>query len=214
MDLSSAAAYDREHLWHPYSSMTGPAPTYLVDSARGVTLRLRTPDGPVEAIDAMSSWWCAIHGYGVPELDSAAVGQLARMSHVMFGGLTHEPAIGLGRRLIELTAEPLQHVFFADSGSVAVEVALKMAWQAHAPEARHTLFTIRGGYHGDTFAAMSVCDPDGGHARDVPGTRARRTCSPRDRPRASTGRPTTPRCGHGSLRPGRCSPSTPPTSPR
>ena len=164
MDLTSAGSYDREHLWHPYSSMTHPTPAYHVDSATGVTLRLSTPDGPVEAVDAMASWWCAIHGYAVPELDAAASAQLARMSHVMFGGLTHEPAVGLARRLVDLTPDPLQHVFFADSGSVAVEVALKMAWQAHARGgvSRHKIFTLRGGYHGDTFAAMSVCDPDGG----------------------------------------------------
>jgi adenosylmethionine-8-amino-7-oxononanoate aminotransferase len=162
MDLTTVAAFDREHLWHPYASMTTPGPAYPVESAKGARLRLSTPEGPVEVIDAMSSWWCAIHGYAVPELDAAAVGQLARMSHVMFGGLTHRPGVELAARLIDLTPEPLQHVFFADSGSVAVEVALKMAWQAHADRGRHKIFTIRGGYHGDTFAAMSVCDPDGG----------------------------------------------------
>jgi adenosylmethionine-8-amino-7-oxononanoate aminotransferase len=167
-------AYDQAHVWHPYSSATDPAPSYLVESAADVRLRLRRPDGrAVEAVDAMSSWWCAIHGYAVPELDAAAVAQLGRMSHVMFGGLTHEPALELARRLLELAPRDpsgdtgLQHVFFADSGSVAVEVALKMAWQVHAAAGRPrpALFTVRGGYHGDTFAPMSVCDPvNGMHA--------------------------------------------------
>ena len=114
----------------------------------------------MEVIDAMSSWWCAIHGYAVPELDAAIRGQVGRMSHVMFGGLTHEPAVELGRRLVELSGLP--HVFLADSGSVSVEVAMKMAWQAQAGTGRTRFFTIRGGYHGDTFSPMSVCDPDGG----------------------------------------------------
>jgi adenosylmethionine-8-amino-7-oxononanoate aminotransferase len=156
--------FDRDHVWHPYASMTVPAPTYRVSRASGVRLTLDVEGREVEAIDAMSSWWCAIHGYAVPELDAAARAQLDSMSHVMFGGLTHSPAIELARRLIDLTPDPLQHVFFADSGSVAVEVAMKMAWQAHAADGlrRTKMFTIRGGYHGDTFAAMSVCDPDGG----------------------------------------------------
>jgi adenosylmethionine-8-amino-7-oxononanoate aminotransferase len=161
-------AFDRDHLWHPYSSALVPSEPYLVESASGVRLRLRDRDGsPVEVIDAMSSWWCAIHGYAVPELDAAAVAQLGRMSHVMFGGLTHEPAVQLARRLLDLAPDGLTRVFFADSGSVSVEVALKMAWQAQAATGRprRRLFTIRGGYHGDTFAPMSVCDPvDGMHA--------------------------------------------------
>jgi adenosylmethionine-8-amino-7-oxononanoate aminotransferase len=161
-------AFDRDHLWHPYSSALLPSEPYLVESASGVRLRLRDRDGsPVEVIDAMSSWWCAIHGYAVPELDAAAVAQLGRMSHVMFGGLTHEPAVQLARRLLDLAPDGLTRVFFADSGSVSVEVALKMAWQAQAATGRprRRLFTIRGGYHGDTFAPMSVCDPvDGMHA--------------------------------------------------
>jgi adenosylmethionine-8-amino-7-oxononanoate aminotransferase len=172
LPLADLLAYDRRHLWHPYSSALAPSTPYLVESAAGVRLRLRLPGGESqEVIDAMSSWWCAIHGYAVPELDAAAREQLGRMSHVMFGGLTHEPAITLARRLVELAprvagqdASPLQHVFLADSGSVSVEVALKMAWQYHvnAGRPRRRMFTILGGYHGDTFAPMSVTDPVGG----------------------------------------------------
>jgi adenosylmethionine---8-amino-7-oxononanoate aminotransferase len=156
---------DREHVWHPYASMTEPTQTWLVDSAQGT--RLRLADGR-EVIDAMSSWWCAIHGHGHPAIDSAAHRQVDLMSHVMFGGLTHRPAIELADRLVTLTPEPLRHVFFADSGSVSVEVAIKVALQAQRgrghPE-RTALLALRGGYHGDTFAAMSVCDPvDGMHS--------------------------------------------------
>lgn len=168
-DVQRLLALDRAHLWHPYSSATIPSEPHLVESAAGVRLRLRLADGSArEVIDAMSSWWCAIHGYAVPELDSAAHAQLRRMSHVMFGGLTHEPAIALAERLVDLTPAPLQHVFLADSGSVSVEVAMKMALQmalqtAGATGSRRTrFFTIRGGYHGDTFSPMSVTDPDGG----------------------------------------------------
>ncbi|HWU33412.1 MAG TPA: adenosylmethionine--8-amino-7-oxononanoate transaminase [Marmoricola sp.] len=153
-------AFDREHLWHPYGSMNTPAPVRLVESASGIRLQIREGERAVEAIDAMSSWWCAIHGYAVPELDAAARKQLDSMSHVMFGGLTHEPAVELGRRLVDLAPEGLDKVFLADTGSVAVEVAMKMAWQARP--GRTKFFTIRGGYHGDTFSPMSVCDPDGG----------------------------------------------------
>ena len=161
-------AFDRDHLWHPYSSATAPSPVYPVESASGTRLRLRVDGRPREVVDAMSSWWCAVHGYAVPELDAAAADQLARMSHVMFGGLTHEPAVRLGRQLLDLApggpGGPLQRVFFADSGSVAVEVALKAAWQVHAAGGltRTKVFTVRGGYHGDTFTPMSVCDPEGG----------------------------------------------------
>jgi adenosylmethionine---8-amino-7-oxononanoate aminotransferase len=151
--------FDRQHLWHPYTSMTEPLPTHPVVEAHGV--RLRLGDGR-EVVDAMASWWCAIHGYRHPDLDAAVRDQVDRMSHVMFGGLTHEPAVELARRLIELTPDGLSRVFFADSGSVSVEVALKMALQyqrgAGRPE-RTRLLTVRGGYHGDTFGAMSVCDP-------------------------------------------------------
>lgn len=153
-------AFDREHLWHPYGSMGAPSQVRLVEAASGVHLRIRDGEQVIEAVDAMSSWWCAIHGYAVPELDAAARKQLDSMSHVMFGGFTHEPAIELGRRLVELAPDALDKVFLADTGSVAVEVAMKMAWQARP--GRTKFFTIRGGYHGDTFSPMSVCDPDGG----------------------------------------------------
>jgi len=160
--MSDLLDFDREHLWHPYSSVLAPGRAYAVESASGVRLRLDVDGRSTEVIDAMSSWWCAIHGYAVPELDAAVTDQLSRMSHVMFGGLTHEPAAELGRRLVDRLG--LDRVFFADSGSVAVEVAMKMAWQAHATEGvtRRKFFTVRGGYHGDTFSPMSVTDPDGG----------------------------------------------------
>ncbi len=158
-------AYDSAHLWHPYSSMTRPARTHVVTGADGV--RLRLADGR-DVVDAMSSWWCAIHGYRHPVLDDAVRGQLDRMAHVMFGGLTHEPAVTLARRLVDLSPDGLDHVFLADSGSVAVEVALKIALQAQRGRGRsgRTRFlTVRGGYHGDTFGAMAVCDPvNGMHA--------------------------------------------------
>jgi adenosylmethionine-8-amino-7-oxononanoate aminotransferase len=142
--------------------MPGRTDPLLVHSAAGV--RLRLVDG-AQLVDGMSSWWAAIHGYAHPVLDAAVRDQLGRMSHVMFGGLTHEPAIRLARRLVEITPEPLQHVFFADSGSVSVEVAIKMClqyWRSLARPDKRRLLTWRGGYHGDTFGAMSVCDPDGG----------------------------------------------------
>jgi len=153
----TSAEIDRRHVWHPYGPMPAARPALPVESAEGV--RLRLTDGR-ELIDGMSSWWSAIHGYRHPVLDAAAKGQLEQMSHVMFGGLTHEPAIRLAERLIELTPGPLQHVFFADSGSVAVEVALKMCLQARPGRTR--MLTVRGGYHGDTFGAMALCDPVGG----------------------------------------------------
>jgi adenosylmethionine-8-amino-7-oxononanoate aminotransferase len=158
---SALLALDRAHVWHPYGPMPSDTTPLLVRGASGV--RLTLADGR-ELIDGMSSWWCAIHGYRHPVLDAAARSQLERMSHVMFGGLTHGPAIELARRLLELTPAPLEHVFFADSGSVAVEVAIKICLQAAEP-GRARLLALRGGYHGDTFGAMSVCDPvDGMHS--------------------------------------------------
>ncbi|MCF2531949.1 adenosylmethionine--8-amino-7-oxononanoate transaminase [Yinghuangia sp. KLBMP8922] len=149
-------------MWHPYASALGDAPLFPVVSAEGV--RLRLADGR-ELIDGMASWWAAIHGYNHPALNSAVRTQLDSMAHVMFGGLTHPPAVELARRLVDLTPAPLQRVFFADSGSVAVEVALKMALQyqrARGLTGRTRMITVRGGYHGDTFAPMAVCDPEGG----------------------------------------------------
>jgi len=156
---------DRQRVWHPYGPMPGTRPPFLVESASGV--RLRLSDGR-ELIDGMSSWWAAIHGYRHPVLDAAARDQLGRMSHVMFGGLTHEPAVALADRLVTLAPPGLEHAFLCDSGSVSVEVAVKMClqyWRSRGAGAKTRLLTWRGGYHGDTFMAMSVCDPDGGMHR-------------------------------------------------
>jgi adenosylmethionine-8-amino-7-oxononanoate aminotransferase len=156
---SNDGEFDRRHIWHPYTSMTQPLPCYPVVAASGAQLQLA--DGRM-LVDGMSSWWAAIHGYNHPQLDQAVVQQLEKMAHVMFGGITHPAAVALCRKLIAMTPEALQCVFLADSGSVAVEVALKMAlqyWQARG-ERRQRVLTLRHGYHGDTFGAMSVCDPD------------------------------------------------------
>ncbi|MET9293204.1 adenosylmethionine--8-amino-7-oxononanoate transaminase [Streptomyces sp. NPDC003077] len=157
---------DRAHVWHPYGPMPGRAEPLVVASAAGVRLRLAEPvEGRDELVDGMASWWSAIHGYRHPVLDAAARDQMERMSHVMFGGLTHEPAVRLAARLVEITPEGLEHVFLADSGSVAVEVAVKMClqyWRSLGKPRKQRLLTWRGGYHGDTWQPMAVCDPEGG----------------------------------------------------
>jgi adenosylmethionine---8-amino-7-oxononanoate aminotransferase len=161
-DWDALLALDRERVWHPYGALPAALPSLPVVSAQGV--RLKLADGR-ELIDGMASWWCAIHGYRHPALDGAAHEQLGKMAHVMFGGLTHEPGVLLAERLTELAPKGLERVFFADSGSVSVEVAIKLCLQfqrATGRPERTRLLTVEGGYHGDTFGAMAVCDPIGG----------------------------------------------------
>jgi adenosylmethionine-8-amino-7-oxononanoate aminotransferase len=183
LDQETLLALDRAHVWHPYASVTDPGPMFPVASAAGV--RLRLTDGR-ELIDGMSSWWAAIHGYAHPVLDAAVRDQLADMAHVMFGGLTHEPAVRLARTLVEITPAPLNRVFFCDSGSVSVEVAIKMAlqyWRGRGRPGRARLLTVRRGYHGDTTGAMSVCDPDTGMHHLFTAVLPRHYFAPPPRPR-------------------------------
>ncbi|WP_372507353.1 adenosylmethionine--8-amino-7-oxononanoate transaminase [Mycobacterium heckeshornense] len=160
------SAIDAAHLWHPYSTIGAEAvPPVVAVGARGAWLTLIRDGEPIDALDAMSSWWTAIHGHGHPVLDAALTTQLDTMNHVMFGGLTHEPAARLAQLLVDITPAGLETVFFCDSGSVSVEVAVKMAlqyWRSQGRTGKTRLMTWRGGYHGDTFTSMSICDPDGG----------------------------------------------------
>ena len=162
MNTEEILAYDREHVWHPYASMRNPIKVWQVESARGVMLSLA---GGGEVIDGMSSWWAVAHGYNNEHINEALKRQIAKMSHVMFGGLTHEGAVLLAKRLIEISPRRMQKIFFSDSGSVSVEVAMKMAlqyWHSKGVKNKIKFATARGGYHGDTWNAMSVCDPVGG----------------------------------------------------
>ncbi|MES9863260.1 MAG: adenosylmethionine--8-amino-7-oxononanoate transaminase [Candidatus Thiodiazotropha sp. LLP2] len=161
-DSDDWITFDKQHVWHPYSSIGADLPVYPVVSADGV--RIKLADGRT-LIDGMSSWWCAIHGYNHPQINQAIAEQAGKLAHIMFGGLTHQPAADLAEKLIEITPGPLQTVFFSDSGSVSVEVAMKMAiqyWHDKGLPEKQRFLTIRKGYHGDTFGAMSLCDPDTG----------------------------------------------------
>lgn len=162
MNQKELSQFDKDHIWHPYTSMTQPIPAYVVESAKGVKIKLA--DGK-ELIDGMSSWWATIHGYNHPELNQAIADQIQKVSHVMFGGLTHEPAVQLAKKLVSISPDGLEKVFFADSGSVSVEVAIKMALQyslGNGKKEKTKIITLRKAYHGDTFGAMSLCDPNGG----------------------------------------------------
>jgi len=178
-DWDRLLEFDRDHVWHPYAPLPGPRPSLPVVAAEGT--RLTLADGR-EAIDAMASWWCAIHGHRHPAIVAAMRAQLDAMPHVMFGGLTHEPAIRLARRLVEMTPPGLDRVFFADSGSVAVEVALKLCvqhWNGRGEGGRTRMLAFRGGYHGDTFGAMGLCDPEQGMHRMYAGMAGGNVFAPR-----------------------------------
>ena len=181
---------DRRHVWHPYAAMVDPPPVLPVAAASGVRLCLE--DGR-ELIDGMSSWWAAIHGYNHPVLNAAVSEQISQMAHVMFGGLTHRPAVALAEQLVRIAPAGLASVFFCDSGSVSVEVAIKMAiqyWQARRRPGKRRLLALRGGYHGDTFAAMSVCDPVTGMHHLFKGVLPKQLFAPR--PRCRFGSPWEP----------------------